>query len=129
MRLCVLLFCVFAAVAGPAWADDFDLPGVQNDANHYLSGLTGRFPAGGSGAARAAAEQQAAAAIQRKDWAAATAALEQRLALGQSSAQNDLDLARAQLRRVPPTVPPHCTPRGWDFRPPTPVPGKCRSCC
>ena len=107
MRRILLLACMMAALFGalpayPARADELALPGLASDADTYVNGLQKRFPAGGSDPARAAAEQQAAAALDRKDVAAAIAALERRVALGQPSAGNWLGLAQALAARSPP---------------------------
>jgi uncharacterized protein YfaS (alpha-2-macroglobulin family) len=95
-----LLFLLISAL--PLHAEEFQLPGVSADAEAYESSLTRRFPAGGTPQARRAAEQQATAALQKKDYAAAVTALEQRVALGDATVQQWLDLANAQLHRTPP---------------------------
>jgi uncharacterized protein YfaS (alpha-2-macroglobulin family) len=98
--LLVLGFMLLGLVASRA--DPVDLPGLQRDAQAYVASLTKRAPAGGTPAARHAAEQQAAAAIAKQDWPAAAAALEARIAQGNATAQQYLDLATAQSRRSPP---------------------------
>ncbi len=101
-RIGFLMACLLLLlVAGNARADDFELPGLAGDAQSYLTQLEKRFPAGGTTKARAAAEQQAAAALARKDFSAATAALEQRAGMGDVSSRQWLDLATAQLHRTP----------------------------
>ena len=45
-----------------AQAADFQLPGLERDANAYANSLTARSPAGGTPTARQAAEQKAAEA-------------------------------------------------------------------
>ncbi len=61
-----------------------------------------RFPAGGTPAQRAAAEQRAREAEARRDFAAAAAAWEERIGMGQPNADHWLSLAQAQLGRTPP---------------------------
>ncbi len=89
-------------LAIPGRADDFSLPGLDSDSDAWNAALEKRFPAGGTPAARRTAEQQAAAALQKKDYTAAAVALEQRIALGNATAQQFLDLANAYLHRMPP---------------------------
>jgi len=101
-RLMLMAWLALALLcAGHARADDFTLPGLDHDASSYTATLQRRFPAGGTPKARQAADQQAAAALGRKDWAAAAAALESRVALGDPGTQTWLDLASARLRQVP----------------------------
>ncbi len=85
-----------------AHAEGLDLPGLQGDSQAYVASLTKRVPAGGTPAARHTAEQQAAAAIAKQDWPAAATALETRIAQGNATAKQFLDLATAQSRRDPP---------------------------
>jgi uncharacterized protein YfaS (alpha-2-macroglobulin family) len=99
LGLLALLFLLFAAA--PLRADEFQLPGVSTDADAYETSLTKRFPAGTPQAKRTA-EQQASTALQNKNYAAAVTALEQRVALGDATAQQWLDLANAQARKTPP---------------------------
>ncbi len=99
--LCLLAIVRLGAVP-PAHADDFELPGLSQDSEAYQNALTKRHPAGGTATLRRAAEQQAIAAAAKKDWNAAAAALEERVSLGEPTAQLWLDLANAQLRRTPP---------------------------
>ncbi len=94
--------CVALAFATIARADEFRLPGLDADASAYTATLQQRFPAGGTPKGRTAAEQQAAAAIARHDLAAAAAALEQRLGMGEATSQQWRDLATAALHRAPP---------------------------
>jgi uncharacterized protein YfaS (alpha-2-macroglobulin family) len=103
-RLLAFLFLVLLALApaAPLRADEFQLPGLENDASTWLSAIEKRVPAGGSPQARRTAEQQAAAALRAKDYAAAITALEQRIAQHEPTAQNFLDLAGAYLHRTPP---------------------------
>ncbi len=86
----------------PARAEEFNPPGLSADAGRYQTELHKRAPAGGTPQARKAAEAAAAAAQAKSDWAAAAAALEQRVALGQDSAAQWLDLSHALLLRTPP---------------------------
>ena len=111
--LAALLLALFAlAVAAPARADEFNLPGLEHDAEAWSSTLQKRFPAGGTPQARRAAEQQATAALAKKDYAAAVIALEQRVALGDPTAQQLLALATAYLQKTPPD-PPRALLAGW----------------
>ena len=98
----VFLFLLGLTSAGPARADEFQLPGLESDSGAWNSALTKRFPAGGTPQARRAAEQQGATALQKKDYPAAVTALEQRVALGEPTGQHFLDLAGAYLRKTPP---------------------------
>ena len=98
----LLVVCFILLGLAPSRADTVDLPGLQRDSQAYVAGLTKRAPAGGTLAARHAAEQQAAAAIAKQDWPAATIALEARVAQGDATAKQYLDLATAQSRRSPP---------------------------
>jgi hypothetical protein len=95
-----LLALLLAALPAPAPA--FELPGLENDSSAYAEALMRRFPAGGTPQARAAAETRARAAEARNDFAAAAAAWEDRVALGQASGDQWLALGNAQLRRTPP---------------------------
>ncbi len=101
LLLGLLLALLFGACFS-ARADDFSPPGLSSDSDGYAAALAKRFPAGATAQARKTAEQQAAAAIQKKDFAAATVALEQRVAMGQPTSQQWTDLANAYLRRTPP---------------------------
>jgi uncharacterized protein YfaS (alpha-2-macroglobulin family) len=103
MRRFALLLAVLAGCwCHAAWADDFELPGLQADSDAYLESLTKRFPAGGTPQARRQAEAQAAAAIKKQDWTAAAAALETRIAQGDGTKEQWLALADAQMHRTPP---------------------------
>jgi uncharacterized protein YfaS (alpha-2-macroglobulin family) len=102
MRLIRLLLVIGLLLPGLAAAQGFDLPGLGRDATSYLQEMTRRFPAGGSPAQRAAAEQRAREAEARRDFAAAAAALEERIGMGQASGEHWLALAQAQLNRQPP---------------------------
>lgn len=85
-----------------AHAAEFQLPGLERDANAYARSLTARSPAGGTPAARKAAEQKVAEAERKRDWAATATALEARIALGDPQPAQWLALAQAQMRRAPP---------------------------
>ena len=100
-RLLLILSFILLGVP-PLRADDLELPGLRHDSQVYVDNLTKRFPAGGTPAVRKAAEQQAAAAIAKQDWPAAVTALEARVAQGQATAKQFLDLATAQLRKAQP---------------------------
>lgn len=102
MRLPIRLLILFAlalALPGLAAAQTFDLPGLGRDAGAYQQEMQRRFPAGGSQQQRLAAEQRAAQAEGRGDYAAAAAAWEERIGLGQPNGNHWLSLAQAQLRR------------------------------
>ncbi|MSP00734.1 MAG: alpha-2-macroglobulin family protein [Acetobacteraceae bacterium] len=93
---------LFLLAAMPCRAAAPDLPGLQRDAQAYILSLTKRVPAGGTPAARRTAEQQAAAAMAKQDWPAAVTALETRVAQGEVTPKQLLDLATAQMQRTPP---------------------------
>ena len=99
---CLLLFVFALAMPVSGRADDFQLPGLDRDSDAWSAMLLKRVPAGGSPQARRAAEQQAAAALQKKDYTALIAALEQRVALGEAGVAHFQSLAEAYLRRTPP---------------------------
>jgi len=101
VRVLVLLACLLFSMA-PARADTLELPGLQADSQAFVTNLTKRFPAGGTPAARRTAEQQAAAAIAKQDWVAAVTALETRVAQGDATGKQFLDLATGYLKRTPP---------------------------
>ena len=101
-RFVVLLAMLLGIVCGTAWADDFNLPGLEADSDAYANSLTAHFPAGGTPQARRQAEQAAAAATRKLDWAAAAAALETRMGLGDASPAQWMALAEAEMRRTPP---------------------------
>ncbi len=98
----VLAIVLTGLHAAAALADYAPPPGLPADAQHYQAELRRRAPAGATPAARHAAEAQAAAATDKQDWAAAAAALEQRVALGQETPAQWLALARALLATTPP---------------------------
>ncbi len=103
MRLLLPLFALLAALLAPLPpARAYDLPGLNQDSEQYLRGLTRRFPAGATPAQRTAAEQRAQAAERAGNWAAAATAWEERIAGGESTAEHWLALAHAQLKRTPP---------------------------
>jgi uncharacterized protein YfaS (alpha-2-macroglobulin family) len=102
MRRLLSLLVVLLLLAGGAFAQPFEIPGLERDAVAYETQLQRRLPAGGTPQARAAAEQRARAAQQRNDWAAAVAAWEHRIAQAQASGDHWLALGEAQLRRNPP---------------------------
>jgi uncharacterized protein YfaS (alpha-2-macroglobulin family) len=101
LRLLLVLVLVFV-LPGLAAAQQFDLPGLNRDAGAYQQQMRQRFPAGGTPAQRTAAEQRAREAEARRDFAAATEAWEQRIAMGQWTPDHWLSLANAQLLRTPP---------------------------
>jgi alpha-2-macroglobulin len=100
-RLLLILGFILLGIA-PSRADKLELPGLQRDADAYVTTLTKRFPAGSTPAVRKTSEQQAAAAIAKQDWPAAIEALEGRVAEGDAMAKQFLDLASAQMHRQPP---------------------------
>lgn len=104
MRLIRFLLLVALLMPGLAAAESFDLPGLGRDASIYQQEMTRRFPAGGTPAQRAAAEQRARDAAARGDFAAAAAAWEERIGMGQALADHWLGLAQAQLGRQPPNA-------------------------
>lgn len=93
--------CVLA-LGFSAQAAQFQLPGLERDAEAYAGALTARSPAGGTPAARKAAEQKAGDAERKRDWAAAALAWEARIALGEPTAEQWMALSQAQMRRTPP---------------------------
>ena len=106
-----LLAALLCLACGTAWADDFNLPGLEADSDAYANTLTARFPAGGTPQARRQAEQ-AAAAIRKQDWPAAAAALETRIGLGDATPAQWLALAEAQMHRTPPDA-NHALQAAW----------------
>ena len=103
-RLVILVVLALMVLGLPltAMAQMPDLPGVANDSERYQSELQRRFPAGGTSQARVAAENRAVAAERANNWAAAAAAWEERVGMGEPQAAQYLALARAQLARTPP---------------------------
>ena len=101
-RLLPLVAMLLALVCPAAQAQEFDLPGIQGPTDRYFESLTARFPTGATVAARRTADQQVAAAIAKRDWPAAIAALELRIAQRDSNATHYSELANAFLRRTPP---------------------------
>jgi uncharacterized protein YfaS (alpha-2-macroglobulin family) len=112
MRRLLLPVLVLLVALLPGLAPAFELPGLETDSGAYESALTRRFPAGGTPQQRAGAETRARAAEARNDWNAATAAWEERVALGQATADHWLALGAAQLRRTPPEA-PRALHAGW----------------
>ena len=102
MRLARLLLILVLSMPGLAAAQSFDLPGLGRDAGAYQQEMQRRFPAGASPQQRLAAEQRAGQAEGRRDHAAAAAAWEERIGMGQPSGDHWLALAQAQLNRQPP---------------------------
>ncbi|MBR0680483.1 alpha-2-macroglobulin family protein [Roseomonas eburnea] len=102
MRLIRLLLLLAFALPGLAAAQTFDLPGLGRDTSAYQQEMQRRFPAGGNPQQRLAAEQRAGQAEGRRDYAAAAAAWEERIGLGQPNGDHWLALAQAQLNRTPP---------------------------
>jgi hypothetical protein len=99
LRLVALLAALLCG--GGALAQGFDLPGLSADSARYASGLTRRFPAGGTPAQRTQAEQRAQQAEGRADWNGAIAAWEDRLGMGNLRPEMWLSLGRAALARNP----------------------------
>ncbi|MBY0335413.1 MAG: hypothetical protein K2X11_02300, partial [Acetobacteraceae bacterium] len=104
-RRMLLVLGVVLALPLAAAAQRVELPGLSNDAQAYRSQLERRFPTGSSPQQRSAAETRAANAERAGNWAAAAAAWEERVALGEARPEHWLALARAQLRRNPPELP------------------------
>ncbi len=103
LRSWLLLPAVLLLLAGaPVLAQEFNLPGLDQPAEAFVEGLQKRFPNGAPPAARRAAEQQATAAIAKRDWPAAIAALELRIAQGDVNADLYNALANAYLRAAQP---------------------------
>lgn len=102
MRLIRLLLLLALAMPGLAAAQSFDLPGLGRDVSAYQQEMQRRFPAGASPQQRAAAELRATQAEGRRDYAAAAAAWEERIGMGQPNATHWLSLAQAQLAANPP---------------------------
>lgn len=98
----LIVAALCAASLSPARADEFAPEGLSRDSDSYADGLTRRFPAGGTPAARMKAEQQAADAVRKRDWGAAADALETRIGLGNASPAQWMMLAEAAMRRTPP---------------------------
>jgi alpha-2-macroglobulin len=96
-RLLVLLLLTLTLPA-----HGFELPGLWQDSQRYREELERRHPAGGTAQQRQAAEARAATAERQGNWAAAAEAWEARVALGNTTPEHWLSLARAQLRRTPP---------------------------
>ncbi|MGI4746165.1 MAG: alpha-2-macroglobulin family protein, partial [Janthinobacterium lividum] len=98
VRTASLVLAVFLAMtAGPAHADDLDLPGLSTDSELFAETLRKAHPAGATSASRALAEAEAAAAERKRDPSASVAALEDRLGMGEPDGQLWLSLARAEL--------------------------------
>ena len=111
-RFGLLLATLFCFACGAAWADDFTLPGLEADSAAYAStadlALSRRRHAAGAPDGRAGGGGR----VRKQDWAAAAAALETRIALGDATAAQWLELADAQLRRTPPDPRTRCWPPG-----------------
>jgi len=103
MRLLRLFAVAFALLMSTAaLAQEFNLPGLESDANAYQRSLTARRPAGATPAARKAADAKAQELYNKREWANAAQAIEQRIAMGDENGAHWLGLAEAQLRRTPP---------------------------
>jgi uncharacterized protein YfaS (alpha-2-macroglobulin family) len=101
VRALVLCVCLLLAAA-TARAEDFQLPGLDADAQSWLAALQKAYPAGADATQRDTAAQQAAQAAARGDTEAAAAALERRAGMGETSADLFQSLARAELNRAAP---------------------------
>ena len=106
----LLLFMMLCGA--PAWAEAFQIPGLDADSSAYQRSLAARTPAGATSQARRQAEQRAADAQRRQDWPGVVAALETRIGAGDPTAETWLALARAQLRRTP-SDPAHAAQAAW----------------
>ncbi|WP_431267939.1 hypothetical protein [Dankookia sp. P2] len=102
MRLPLLLLLGLLLAPPPAWAQEFDLPGLSGDAAGYQRELGRRFPAGATPQQRATAEARAVQAERQQNWAAAAQAWEERVAAGEARPEHWLALARALLQKSPP---------------------------
>ena len=100
MRLLIVL-CGIVLLWPAARAAEFDLPGLSQDSDAYVQSLKKVAPAGATQQVRRRDEQQALEAANRKDWAAAATAWERRLGEGETTADQWLALAEAQLNRTP----------------------------
>jgi uncharacterized protein YfaS (alpha-2-macroglobulin family) len=98
----LIVVCSLALLCSAAGAAEFELPGLAQDSDAYAESLQKIAPAGATRETRRRDEQQALDAANRKDWAGAAAAWERRLGEGESSADQWLALAEAQLNRAPP---------------------------
>lgn len=104
--LCLLVCTLF--LLAPARAEDFQVDGLDADSTAYASALRARNPAGLTPQNRRQMEQRATDAQRRNDWAGVASVLEAFAGTGNPPSDAWLALARAQLRRTPPTPP---TPR------------------
>ena len=104
MRRFFLLFAVLLAglASVPAWADDFNVPGLERDSRAYVRALSARSPAGITPQVRRQAEIRARDAVRRGDWAAVVSAIETIAGGGDMTGEQFLTLARAHLRTSPP---------------------------
>jgi hypothetical protein len=93
---------LFLALALPAARAEVLPQGIEADARAWYSALVNRHPAGGTHALRQAAAAKAADAINRRDFAAAAQALEERISLGQAGVADLLKLATAYASQSPP---------------------------
>ena len=109
MRWLTLLILL---LAGPAWAEEFNVPGLQRDATAYAATLTAKSPAGLTQLQRRQAEQRAADATRRNDWPAVVAAIEARLGGGDPTPDLWMALARAHLAKKP-TEPGRAAQSAW----------------
>ncbi len=100
-RIVLAAAALWLAFAGPAAAQEFDLPGLSADSYAFARELAQAHPAGATPAIRGRSEAQAAAATLRDDWTAAARALEDRLGQGETTSDLWGRLALAELRRVP----------------------------
>ncbi|MGE0418321.1 MAG: MG2 domain-containing protein, partial [Acetobacteraceae bacterium] len=101
-RLALLLLTFCLLFAGPLRAAEFNLPGLEREAQAYENRLARKFPAGASRQARQQSERAAEAAYRKQDWPAVAAALETRIGQGEATDEHWFALAQAQMRRKPP---------------------------
>jgi uncharacterized protein YfaS (alpha-2-macroglobulin family) len=92
-------FGVVLSLCASAYAEVQMPAGVEADASAWVAALRRTTP--GSVHERAAAEDTASAAAARGDFAAAATALERRVGMGDVTADNFLDLAKAYAARTP----------------------------
>ncbi len=111
LKIVVALLLAVIVQSAPA-RSDMRLPGLSQASNAYANALIRRFPTGAAETAQDTAGQQASAAIAAGNWAAAIAALETRVAMGNSTAGQWQNLASAWLSRTPPD-PQKALLAGW----------------
>ncbi len=112
-RLVFLLVGALLAAIPAARGQDLNLPGLRADAQRYAHTLEQHYPAGATPAQRAQSEQRVRDAWAKQDWAAAAAALSERLGQGETKAALWLALAQALMRQPTPD-PTHALAAAWE---------------